>query len=176
MNHSAAPADASASGWAALRTTRRTPSAPMPRRRSHSAATNAGVSGSTPSGSGRMTKSLPVPCPFAKRMRSILPHRRPRRRLEVRASPIEPADPSVPAKPGALPPHEPARRADRLGARLVLRALAGQEPQHLLVAEGAAGGAAGAQAVPFELAGLLDEAGRPHRVDAGGDPRVQGLR
>src|SRR5690348_12038772 len=120
MNHSAPAEDASASGWAALRTTRSTPSAPMPRRRSHRAATRAGVSGRVPSGSGRMTKSLPVPWPFAKRMTSILPHRGQGRRRDVRRRAVEPPDPLVAAKPGPLPAHETPGGAHRVRAGLTL--------------------------------------------------------
>src|SRR5438270_9234227 len=46
------------------RTTRSTPSPPMPARRSQSARTNAGVSSSGPSPGGSSTKSLHVPCPL----------------------------------------------------------------------------------------------------------------
>src|ERR1043165_8369002 len=140
MNHSAVPADASASGWAALRTTRRTPSAPMPRRRSQSAATNVGVNGSVPSGSGRMTKSLPVPCPLAKRMVSILPHDLQCRCGDVGSATIEPHDPVIPAEPGPLPAHEPPGGAYRLrlGGRLIRQI--GKVVQYLLIAECGPGG------------------------------------
>ena len=56
------------SSIAAERTTRRMPSAPMPKRRSQSTATWSSVRSSSPSGSGITTKSLPVPCPFVKAM------------------------------------------------------------------------------------------------------------
>src|SRR4051812_78263 len=65
MNHSASLSRANPA--AAVRTTRSTPSPPTPRRRSHTAATNSGVSSSRPSGSGKITKSLPVPWPLLKR-------------------------------------------------------------------------------------------------------------
>src|SRR3954447_5645408 len=57
MNHRTSPASIE-------RTTRSTPSAPMPARRSQSALTRAGVSSSGPSPGGSSTKSLPVPCPL----------------------------------------------------------------------------------------------------------------
>ena len=69
MNHVAAPASipARAAAGESVRATRRTPSAPMPRRRWHRARTSAPSSASrsiAPSGSGRTTKSFSVPCPL----------------------------------------------------------------------------------------------------------------
>src|SRR6185369_7590437 len=66
MNHRAAPG-AAAAGSAAASTTLSTPSAPTPNRRSQSARTSSGVSSRSPSGSGTITKSFPVPCPLTNR-------------------------------------------------------------------------------------------------------------
>src|SRR3954453_18990716 len=71
MNKSAPPRTATACGSsvASVRTTRSTPSAPMPERRSHNAATSAGSRScrTLPSGSGSSTKSFSVPWPLRKR-------------------------------------------------------------------------------------------------------------
>src|SRR4051794_18789369 len=173
MNHVASPAMPTASGCFAARTTRRTPSAPMPVRRSQSLRTRAGVRSRAPSGSGRMTKSLPVPWPLAKRMALLC-------REDARCGPgevgigtVQPVDPWVPPEPGALPPHEPPRRLYRVRPRLLLGALAGQVPQDLLVAERATGGAAVAETAFMQGAHLVDEAEFPHQRDPAGDPLVQ---
>src|SRR5438034_585635 len=52
----------------------------------------------------------------------------------------QPDDPGVAAEPRLLPPGEPPGREDGLRPGLILRALPGEEPQHLRIAEGAAGG------------------------------------
>src|ERR1700750_235152 len=143
---------ASTSTW----TTRSTPSAPIPARRSPSRRTNSGVRSSSPSGSGRMTKSFSVPCPFANRMPLMLsaglggageraddlqgPFG------EVRARNVQPGDAGVAAEPGLLAAGEPAGAAGGLLPGLVRGPVPGQVAQHLLVAEGAAGRAALAQA------------------------------
>ena len=70
MNHSAsgvAPSSSRPSGRKRDGTARMSPSPPMPRCLSHSAATWSGAMVWTPSGSAIRTKSLPVPCPFEKR-------------------------------------------------------------------------------------------------------------
>src|ERR1700719_2509228 len=84
--------------------TRSTPSAPRPRRRSHSAATVAGVNDSRPSGSGNNTKSFCVPWPLANITGSgyVAPY--PQRVIDVvGGAAVEPGDPVVAAKPRPLP-------------------------------------------------------------------------
>src|SRR5680860_777641 len=68
MNHIASPRAATAAGSsvASVRTTRITPSPPMPARRSHSRATCPADSSCRPLASGTSTKSFSVPCPFTK--------------------------------------------------------------------------------------------------------------
>src|ERR687898_136628 len=68
MNHSAAPAIGAASGCAVARTTRSTPSPPIPARRSQSRCTRSSGRSSSPSGSGSSTKSFSVPCPLTNRV------------------------------------------------------------------------------------------------------------
>ena len=68
MNQTASPRAATAAGSsvASVRTTRITPSPPIPVRRLQSAATCSGVSSSVPLASGTSTKSFSVPCPLTK--------------------------------------------------------------------------------------------------------------
>src|SRR5512138_2205813 len=119
-----------AAATAAVRTTRSTPSPPRPNRRSHSAATSSGVRFSRPAGSGRITKSLPVPWPLAystKRTRSSCPacggHRaRTDGELhrvvdQVGAGGVQPHQPVVAAEPRPLPADEPSGGADGLLVR-----------------------------------------------------------
>src|ERR1700727_3327824 len=86
--------------------TRSTPSAPSPRRRSHTAATTAGVSVSAASKTASTTKSFWVPWPFAKITRSGYVPPSPQRGVGVTGGGgVEPVDPVVAAKPGPLPSH-----------------------------------------------------------------------
>src|SRR5262245_43257774 len=83
--------------------TRRTPSAPSPSPRSHSAATAAGVRDSLPSGSGSSTKSFCVPWPLANITCSgyVAPY--PQRVVDVVVfAAVEPGDAVVPAEPRTL--------------------------------------------------------------------------
>src|SRR4029079_8152777 len=83
--------------------TRSTPSAPRPRRRSHSAVTAAGVNDNRPSGSGNSTKSFCVPWPLANITCSgyVAPY--PQRVFDVVGSvPVQPNDAVVTAEPRAL--------------------------------------------------------------------------
>src|SRR6476469_3603935 len=83
--------------------TRSTPSPPSPRRRSHNAATAAGVNDSRPSGSGSSTKSFCVPWPLANSTRSGYVPPYPQRVLDVvRGGAVEPRDAMVAAEPRAL--------------------------------------------------------------------------
>src|SRR4051794_4718718 len=68
MNQVASPRAATAAGSsvASVRTTRITPSPPMPARRSHSRATCSASSSCLPLASGISTKSFSVPWPFTK--------------------------------------------------------------------------------------------------------------
>src|ERR1700759_1846338 len=163
-------------------TTRSTPSAPIPARRSHSRRTNSGVRSSSPSGPGRMTTSLSVPGPFANRMPLMLSaglgragaraHDRQRPFGQVGAGDVQPGDAGVAAEPGLLAAGEPACTAGGLLAGLVRGPLPGQVAKHLLVAEGAAGRAALAQTRLLQAADLVLEAGRPHLVGPDIDPAV----
>src|SRR4051794_27024866 len=178
MNHSASSAVPAASGCLAARTTRSTPSAPIPRRRSQSAATSDGVRSSCPSGSARTTKSLPVPWPLVKSS-CTPPSSRSHRGggqgglREIGRGAVEPDNACVAPKPLALPPDEPPRRELRLGAGVLLGAVAGEEREDLLVAEGRPGGTALAQAAPFQRSDLVDQARGPHEVDPPVDAVVQ---
>src|SRR4029079_9707141 len=83
--------------------TRSTPSAPRPRRRTHSAVTAAGVNENRPSGSGNSTKSFCVPWPLANITRSGYVAPDPQRLLDVVGSvPDQPNDAVVTAEPRAL--------------------------------------------------------------------------
>ena len=109
------------------RTTRSTPSAPMPRRRSHSAATSAGRQRRARR-RGRAGSRSRCRCrgPWRTARR---PSCRDRRRTSARAADqigparaVQPDDPRVAAEPGPLPADEPPGRPDRLVARLRLGA------------------------------------------------------
>src|SRR5690606_37842702 len=108
--------------------TRSTPSAPSPRRRSHRAATPAGVNVNRASGSGSTTKSFSVPCPLANLTASgYVPPGRQGPFDVVGGGAVQPDDPVVPAEPGPLPAHV-AAGADEgafpgLGQRLPRRRL-----------------------------------------------------
>src|ERR1700752_2430611 len=92
-----------AANAAAAFVTRRTPSAPRPRRRSHSAATAAGVNDSRPSGSGSSTKSFCVPWPLANITYSGYVPPYPQRALDIVVSrAVEPRDAVVAAEPRPL--------------------------------------------------------------------------
>src|ERR1700754_2044126 len=80
-----------------------TPSAPNPRRRSHSAATAAGVNDSRPSGSGSSTKSFCVPWPLANITSSGYVSPYPQRVFDVAGrGAVEPRDAVVAAEPRPL--------------------------------------------------------------------------
>src|SRR4029077_18853263 len=80
--------------------TRNTPSAPKPRRRSHSAATAAVVNDSRPSGSGNSTKSFCVPWPLANITGSGYVPPYPQRALDiVGGATVEPPDAVIAAEP-----------------------------------------------------------------------------
>src|SRR5215207_11628977 len=137
MNHSPAESPPRA----AVRTTRMTPSAPMPRRRWHRAATKAPSSSPwiVPSWSGSRTKSFSVPCPFnhGKVMPSSLRgvHDFEGSADEVVGVVRQPVDARILAEQPVLSSGELARAGHGRLAGLVLRHLAAQEGQHLLVAE-----------------------------------------
>src|SRR4029077_5363407 len=83
--------------------TRSTPSAPRPRRRSHSAVTAAGVNDSRPSGSGNSTKSFCVPWPLANITGSGYVPPYPQRALDiVGGATVEPPDAVIAAEPRPL--------------------------------------------------------------------------
>src|SRR5271166_801933 len=122
---------------------RSTPSAPNPRRRSHTAATREAVSVSTASRSGSSTKSFCVPWPLAKITSSgYFPPRAHRAVDESGAvcggfDRVEPVHPVVATKPRPLPSHVASGAHVRLLPRLaqVFGVTAGVERrQHLGVA------------------------------------------
>src|ERR1700737_4603175 len=83
--------------------TRSTPSAPSPRRRSHSAATAAGVNDSRPSGSGNSAKSFCVPWPLTNITCSGYVPPYPHRVLDVvGGAAVETGDPMVAPEPRPL--------------------------------------------------------------------------
>src|ERR1700754_624115 len=127
MNHSTPGTGAGASVSAAQRTTRSTPSAPRPRRRSQSAATLAGVRSRVASGSGRTTKSFSVPWPLLNCTSRAYLGRQYRHGAaeEAGGGGVEPVDAGIATEPGALAAHEPAGGADRLhrGAGVIPRAV-----------------------------------------------------
>src|SRR5829696_647245 len=106
---------------ASARVTRSTPSAPRPRRRSHNAATAAGVNDDRPSGSGNSTKSFWVPWPLANITSSGYVSPYPQCVLHVLGrGAVEPADAVVAAEPRAL--------AADIAAGAEKRRLAGSRP------------------------------------------------
>ena len=89
------------------------------------------------------------------------------------AAGVEPGDARVAAEPGFLAAGEALGGLDRFFAGFVEGELAVQVAEHLLVAEGAAGGPAVAQASADQVPDLGLEAGPPHAVDPGGDALVE---
>src|SRR5690606_13339367 len=168
-----------------------TPSAPIPAYRSVIRRTVAAssVSRSTSSASGTSTKSFCVPWPLTKlmlvaidvlvpfvriaRLRSVPAARRRSRstivsqRLlhEVGGVEWQPGDALVLAEPRMLAAGEAARSSHGLVLRLLLAALAGQERQHLGIAEGATGRGPLPQALGLQPADLVDEPELPHPPD-----------
>jgi len=71
---------------------------------------------------------------------------------------VQPDHPGIPAEPRFLPPGEPLGGLDGLSQGLVLRALPGQEPEHLRVAERPAGRFPLSQAGPVQPGHLTDVA------------------
>jgi hypothetical protein len=86
---------------------------------------------------------------------------------------VEPVDAGVAAEPGLLAASKPPGSFDRFLACLLQGELAVQVAEHLLVAEGAAGGFAVPQALLDQVLDLGFEARLPHGLDAGGDPLVE---
>src|SRR5215472_1992344 len=167
-----------------VRTTRSTPSPPTPKCRSHSAATKAGVSSSSSSKSGTTTKSFPVPCPLANRIAPMLvgwfPSRVPafttddrERAFDKVRSGRHPDDSRIASEPRLLAPDEAFGREDSLRGRFLFLPLAGEEPQHLGVAEGPAGGPARAQACSLQLPDFVHQAALPHPGNPDDDALVE---
>src|SRR5580704_8945151 len=168
MNHSAP--------WSApARTTRRIPSPPIPRCRSQIQATVSAVRCSRSPGSGKITKSLPVPCPLANCMNSMLwagaGVQRPAAQFGGGA--VQPDDSRVAPEPRLLPPREPPRGLDGLGHGLLLRPVTIEEGEHLGVPERPARGPALAQARLGQPPHLRDQAKVPHPADPDSDPAVK---
>src|ERR1700719_2065972 len=98
--------------------TRSTPSAPRPRRRSHSAATPAATSDSFALTSTNSTKSFWVPWPWAKITCSGYVAPGPHRGVDSPGvGPVEPADAVIPPEPRPLPAHVAPGRDERLLTR-----------------------------------------------------------
>src|SRR5882757_1703260 len=155
-----------------LGTTRSTPSAPRPRRRSHSAWTRLSVRSSVPSGSGSSTKSFSVPCPLT----NSIPTRSEYRADglgQVGASAVEPGDALITPEPGPLPPNEATGGAGDLGGGGLDVVGAVEVGEHLLVAEGPRGGEAVTKAKALQGSDLVDEPGLEHELHPKVDPGVQ---
>ena len=84
-----------------------------------------------------------------------------------------PAHPGVLAEPRVLAAREPAGPDHGAAPRLLLVDLAGEERQHLLVAQRPARGPALPEAQRLEASYLLDQPVGPHPVDPAGDPLVE---
>src|SRR6516165_7614897 len=154
---------------------RSTPSAPNPRRRSHTAATRASVSTSSASRSGSSTKSFWVPCPLAKITRSGYLPPRPQRAVDDAGTigtpsfRVEPVHPVVPAKPRPLPAHVASGAQVCLLPRItefVGTTARVERRQHLRIPQGPRGGDPVAQALAQSCAYLVDQALIEHRVRA----------
>src|SRR5215204_1054404 len=175
MNHSPSRGTPSS---AAARTTRSTPSAPIPPCRSHRARTRAAVRSRAASGSGSTTKSLPVPWPLANGTGCTGPSLRGTDRVEhrtqqIRPRPVQPPDPRVAAEPGPLPPDEPAGGGHGVPGGGVEAALAVQRGDHLPVAERPGGRAPLTQADLQQPADLRHQPGGEHPLDPPLDQPVQ---
>src|SRR5579875_960673 len=155
--------------------TRSTPSAPSPRRRSHKAATAAGVSGSSACMSGNSTKSFCVPWPLAKFTSPGYVPPGPYRVVDGAGGRVEPVDAVVPAKPRALPSHIAAGGNKRGLPGGVAGAARVEVGDHLGVAQRPGGGHAVAQPAAQQPDDLVDQAGREHRVGAPGQPLIEKL-
>src|ERR1700733_11052819 len=144
---------------------RSTPSAPSPRRRSHNAATTAGVSVSAASKSASTTKSFWVPWPFAKITRSGYVPPSPQRGVGVTGGGgVEPVDPVVAAKPGPLPSQKAPRADERRlpgGGAVTSRVEVGE---NLGVAQRPCRGDAVAQAAVEQRDQLVDQSLSEHRL------------
>src|SRR3954470_18385535 len=154
--------------------TRSTPSAPTPRRRSHSAATTAGVNGNWPSGSGSSTKSFCVPWPLANFTCSGYVPPYPQRVLDVAGvAAVEPADAVVAAEPRSLAADVAPGAEERglAGARSVAALV--EVGDHLGVAQGPRRGDALAQPVFQQRLNLADEPVGEHLVRPPRQPLVE---
>src|SRR5690242_5824907 len=154
--------------------TRRTPSAPRPRRRSHRAATAAAVSDSLPSGSGSSTKSFCVPCPLANITSSGYVPPYPQRALDgVGFAAVEPGDAVVAAEPRTLTTDVAAgAEVGELAGRAAVAAVV-EVGDHLGVAEGARRSDAVAQALRQQRLHLGHQAVVEHLVGALGQPVIE---
>src|SRR5882724_9457736 len=115
---------------------RRSPSAPRPRRRSHSAATASGASCSFASTSANSTKSFSVPWPLAKITCSgYVPPGGDRVLDDVGVSTVEPADPVIPTEPRPLATHVTTGADERRLARRRTVATSFKLSEHLCIPE-----------------------------------------
>src|SRR6478752_9082544 len=184
MNHSASRdcARTVSSVESAVRTTRMTPSAPIPACRSAMRCTWAGVSSREPSRSGTRTKSFSVPWPLVKRVMSgILRHavshlrirlanRRERPVEQVGRGRVEPDDARIGAEPRLLAPGVAARRLSGVAPRRGLVEVTVDDGDGLAVADGPTGRDAVAQADSEQGLGLGPQTVLPHALDPSVDP------
>src|SRR5215207_8035603 len=159
--------------------TRITPSAPIPKRRSHSRRASSSLNSNRPATSSSRTKSLPVPWYFQNRSSSIrdppdLPRQIRHDVLDERLGPglprFEPADPRVPPEEGELPARERRGAPHRARNRRIERELAGEVTGQLSVPDGLGRGEPGAEPSFDETADLVEPPAFEHLGDAGLDP------
>src|SRR5712675_2354780 len=154
--------------------TRSTPSAPRPRRRSHSAATAAGVNDCTPSGSGNSTKSFCVPWPLTNITCSGYVPPYPHRVIDVVVgAAVEPGDPVVAAEPRPLAADIAAGTQESRLASVHAVPAAVEVGDHLGVSQRPRRGDAVAQASAEQRPHLADEAVGEHLVRPQRQPLVE---
>jgi hypothetical protein len=85
----------------------------------------------------------------------------------------QPADPRILAEPGLLPACKLPGTDHGQISSLRFTDFAVEIPQHLPIPERPRGGEAGAKAGFLEPSYFIDEAGGPHRLHPGGNPRVE---
>src|SRR5690625_4750256 len=154
--------------------TRNTPSAPRPRRRSHSAPTAARVRSYSTPRSGSTTKSFWVPWPLAKSMASgYVPVDGQCRVQQTSGGAVEPGDAVVAAKPGPLPAHIAAGADERRLARTLAVPARIEVGDHLRVTQRPRGGHPLAQPGCPQPRDLRRQAPGEPPPGAGGPPPVR---
>src|SRR3990170_1283249 len=159
------------------RITRIRPSAPTPKRLSHSAATSRSDNEISPSGSSIITKSLPVPwyLPSFSSAIQILRQAVRDRTRSLRAG-LEPFDSRIPPEPRELTPGQRLRPLHRSRDRILERKLAPDVKRHLSVPDGLARSEPAAETTVDQAAHFVEEPGVEHRPDPAFDSRGKGLR